>query len=126
MFCKYCKKPSNTQFCSDYCLHRYKLMHDRSYQRALVWLRDRGICSICGVDANDIKNLSEMALKLNRKLPRRRKTAWDVHHMVDINCDIFHLKTVCLFCHQDLTQIQREQREESLVYEFFGEDDMVP
>lgn len=37
-------------FCSEYCVHEWKLRSQPGYLRDQVLLRDRGICAFCGID----------------------------------------------------------------------------
>src|SRR3974390_781650 len=37
-------------FCSEYCVHEWKLRSQPAYLREKVLQRDRGICAACGVD----------------------------------------------------------------------------
>src|SRR5260370_31006272 len=37
-------------FCSDYCVHQWRLRTDPGYLRDQVFARDRGICALCHID----------------------------------------------------------------------------
>jgi hypothetical protein len=37
-------------FCSDYCVHQWRLRSDPGYLRDQVLLRDAGVCAECGLD----------------------------------------------------------------------------
>src|SRR5579872_5518552 len=37
-------------FCSDFCVHEWKLRSQPAYLREQVFLRDRGVCALCGID----------------------------------------------------------------------------
>src|SRR6202522_2396380 len=37
-------------FCSDYCVHQWRLRTDPGYLRDEVFARDRGICAVCSID----------------------------------------------------------------------------
>ncbi|HEV2277162.1 MAG TPA: HNH endonuclease, partial [Acidobacteriaceae bacterium] len=37
-------------FCSDYCVHEWKLRSQPAYLRDQVLARDRGLCAGCGID----------------------------------------------------------------------------
>src|SRR3954467_877980 len=39
-------------FCSEFCVHEWKLRTPPAYLREKVFERDRGICADCGVDTN--------------------------------------------------------------------------
>jgi hypothetical protein len=37
-------------FCSDYCVHQWRLRTDPGYLRDQVFARDRGRCAVCRID----------------------------------------------------------------------------
>jgi hypothetical protein len=37
-------------FCSDYCVHQWRLRTDPGYLRDQVFARDHGICGVCAID----------------------------------------------------------------------------
>src|ERR1700742_39083 len=37
-------------FCSEYCVHQWRLRSDPGYLRDQVFLRDQGVCGRCGTD----------------------------------------------------------------------------
>lgn len=54
--CRQCGKetPSKRRtFCSDGCVHSWKLTTDPNYQRRHVFERDNGVCQICGIDTKE-------------------------------------------------------------------------
>jgi 5-methylcytosine-specific restriction protein A len=104
-------------FCSDWCVHEWRLRTDPGYLREQVFLRDRGVCAICKIDANSayadlkrsrgvhrIRLLSQWGLKRIA-----RKTLWDADHIVPVvegggECDLQNLRTLCLICHRQQTR----------------------
>lgn len=50
-------------FCSAACVHAWKLTTDPGYQRKHVFERDRGICSACGLDTEQLKRDYRAALR---------------------------------------------------------------
>jgi 5-methylcytosine-specific restriction protein A len=114
-------------FCSEFCVHEWKLRSQPAYLREQVFLRDRGICADCSIDtmaaarrlrysrgANRQALLDHWGLK--RGLTRRmRKTLWDADHILPIaegggECDLDNLRTLCLRCHRAATQKLHERR----------------
>ena len=76
-------------------------------------MRDKGICSICGVDGSDYEAMSRKAKELGKKLPEHRNTFWDAHHMTQVceggdNLGVGNIETVCVLCHEDFTVYNRE------------------
>jgi len=51
--CTWCGEPvepPRQSWCSDECLHQYKLRSWPGYARSLVFERDHGVCALCGID----------------------------------------------------------------------------
>lgn len=53
--CRWCKglvaAPRET-FCSDKCVHEWRLRTDSTYVRGCLYDRDQGVCSVCQLDTN--------------------------------------------------------------------------
>ncbi len=55
--CRLCRKPcpeAERHWCSEECLSRYLLTSHGAYVRGQLFERDRGICSLCGVNAEQM------------------------------------------------------------------------
>lgn len=53
--CRWCEKlvfAPRVTFCSDACVHEWRLRTDSGYVRGLLFERDHGVCSVCKVDTN--------------------------------------------------------------------------
>jgi 5-methylcytosine-specific restriction protein A len=103
-------------FCSEYCVHEWKLRTDSGYLREQVHQRDHGICAKCEVNtqaayaelkrsggAHRLKLLAHWGLKRVS-----RKSLWDADHIVPVvegggECDLANLRTLCLVCHRKQT-----------------------
>ncbi len=117
--CRWCslEVPAGRRtFCSDWCVEEWKLRSDPGYLRDKTFERDKGICSVCGLDCaaefNRIRRLrgvgrvrafAEFGLR-----PGSRKSLWDADHIVPVvegggECDLSNIRTVCLRCHRKLT-----------------------
>jgi 5-methylcytosine-specific restriction protein A len=113
-------------FCSDFCVHEWKLRTDPGYLRDQVLARDRGICALCRVDTRaaflDLKRArGTHRLKLldrwglsSQKARLSRKTLWDADHIVPVvegggECDISNIRTLCLLCHRRETLALRRR-----------------
>jgi 5-methylcytosine-specific restriction enzyme A len=123
--CRWCSlevPPRRFTFCSEYCVHEWKLRSQPAYLREHVFLRDKGRCANCHIDtvsemrrlryARGEKRLSLMAYWGVQK--RRRKSLWDADHIVPIiegggECDLDNLRTLCLRCHKEVTQSLRNR-----------------
>jgi 5-methylcytosine-specific restriction protein A len=104
-------------FCSDYCVHQWRLRTDPGYLRDQVFARDHGICGVCEADTIAIYN----ALKRARGKARiaglslygmqtivSRRSLWDADHILPVaegggQCDLDNLRTLCLPCHREVT-----------------------
>jgi 5-methylcytosine-specific restriction protein A len=103
-------------FCSEFCVHEWKLRTQPAYLREQVLKRDRGVCSSCGVDTISAARKLRCARGANRisllehwGLRRRsRKSLWDADHIVPFvegggECDLKIIRTMCLRCHREAT-----------------------
>ena len=108
-------------FCSEYCVHQWRLRSDPGYLRDQVFARDHGVCSLCA--ANTIQIFA--ALKQTRgpareaglrvyglQTIRSRRSLWDADHIVPVaegggQCDLDNLRTLCLPCHREATEALR-------------------
>jgi 5-methylcytosine-specific restriction protein A len=109
-------------FCSDWCVHEWRLRSDPGYLRDRVFERDRGICAICKVPTQS----AYLELKRSRGANRRallahwglkkltRRSLWDADHIVPVaegggECDLDNIRTLCLICHRRETQALRDR-----------------
>jgi 5-methylcytosine-specific restriction enzyme A len=117
--CRWCNlevPPRRFTFCSDWCVHEWRLRTNPGYLREQVFRRDRGICALCHVDAYaaffDLKRsrgTHRQKLLARWGLTRiNRKTLWDADHIVPViegggECDLANIRTLCLVCHRKET-----------------------
>ena len=110
-------------FCSDYCVHQWRLRTDPGYLRDQVFARDRGICAICRTDTIAVY----AALKRSRGPARAaglslygmksiaaRRSLWDADHLLPVaegggQCDLDNIRTLCLLCHRQATADLRKR-----------------
>ena len=103
-------------FCTDACVHQWRLRTSPAYLRDCVLERDRGICARCTVDtvaaywllrkARGRRRQELFAVWGIRTLTRR--SLWDADHIVPVAegggaCDLSNLRTLCLHCHRVVT-----------------------
>jgi len=104
-------------FCSDFCVHQWRLRSDPGYLRDQVFARDRGLCALCSTDTV----AAYAALKRSRDPGRAqalelwgmksitaRRSLWDADHIRPVaegggQCDLDNLRTLCLPCHREVT-----------------------
>ncbi len=119
--CRWCLMeilaPRRRTFCSDYCVHQWRLRSDPGYLRDHVFARDRGLCALCATDTV----AAYAALKRSRGTARAqalelwgmksitaRRSLWDADHIRPVaegggQCDLDNLRTLCLPCHREVT-----------------------
>ncbi len=129
--CRWCRleilAPRRRSFCSDYCVHQWRLRSDPGYVRDQVFARDRGICALCATDTV----AAYAALKRSRGAVRAealamwglkdvsaRRTLWDADHIRPVaegggQCDLENLRTLCLPCHREVTADLRRRLRKS-------------
>jgi 5-methylcytosine-specific restriction protein A len=113
-------------FCSDFCVHEWKLRTQPAYLREKVFERDRGICDSCLVDTvaaarklRFSRGVSRSSLLAHWGLrTRSRKSLWDADHIVPViegggECDLSNIRTLCLRCHRSATAALRRRIRET-------------
>ena len=104
-------------FCSDFCVHQWRLRSDPGYLRDQVFARDRGVCALCAADTVRIFAALRRArgpardagLRLyGLQTIRSRRSLWDADHRLPVaegggQCDLGNLRTLCLPCHREVT-----------------------
>ena len=104
-------------FCSDYCVHQWRLRTDPGYLRDQVFARDHGICHLCQADtvaiyaalkrARGNARIAGLSLYGMKSITSRR-SLWDADHILPVaegggQCDLDNLRTLCLPCHREVT-----------------------
>lgn len=123
--CRWCNlevPPGRRTFCSDFCVHEWRLRTDPGYLREQVLARDRGICAGCGVDAvSEWRRIRRLPFARRRAVlaewgvrPGSRASLWDADHIVPVaegggECDLNNLRTLCLRCHRQATAALRRR-----------------
>lgn len=117
--CRWCKgdtPPRRRTFCSDACVHEWRLRTNPSYLREMVLARDRGVCAQCKTDTLALRrDMRKLDYAARRKFLKEwgiretnRKSLWDADHVVPVaegggQCDLANMRTLCLKCHRDAT-----------------------
>ncbi len=105
-------------FCSDACVHQWKLRTDPGYLREQVFLRDRGVCALCGLDTEALrKDKRKLDYKSRRQFEKDwgpRRNLWDADHIMPVvegggECDLSNMRTLCLTCHREATATLRRR-----------------
>jgi hypothetical protein len=114
-------------FCSDFCVHQWRLRTDPGYLRDQVFARDRGRCALCHIDTVAAYNALKRArgparaagLRLyGLKTIAARRSLWDADHILPVvegggQCDLDNLRTLCLLCHREVTAELRQRLRKS-------------
>ena len=125
VLCRWCSlevPAARRTFCSDWCVHEWRLRTDPGYLRDRVFERDKGICAVCGMDtvaewrrikrlaaARRVGVLRDLGLKT-----LRRSSLWDADHIAPVvegggECDLSNIRTLCLKCHRKATAELRQR-----------------
>lgn len=126
--CRWCKGAIGGRrrtFCSDACVHQWRLRSSASYLRECVFARDRGVCALCDIDTVAQRRLV-MRLPFARRMralrglieqgtvTRFRKTWWEADHIVPVveggDSNLENLRTLCIPCHRGVTVELRLRR----------------
>jgi 5-methylcytosine-specific restriction endonuclease McrA len=123
--CRWCRAEvpkGRRTFCSDTCVHEWKLRTDPGYLREQVFARDRGVCAKCGADTIALRrDMRKLDFAARRQFLKRwklregsRKSLWDADHVVPVaegggQCDLSNMRTLCLLCHGEATAALRER-----------------
>ena len=113
-------------FCSEFCVHEWKLRTQPAYLREQVLKRDHGICASCRINTLAVARTLRYARGIRRAslleywgLRRRsRRTLWDADHIVPVTegggeCDLDNIRTLCLRCHRQATAQLRLRKRSS-------------
>lgn len=130
--CRWCKGAVSGRrrtFCSDACVHEWRLRSSTSYLRECVFERDRGICAICRTDTHKLRcrvmrlsfgsRMKELrALLDSGVIHRRRKSWWEADHILPVveggDSNLDNIRTLCIPCHRGVTRELRERRRMSI------------
>jgi 5-methylcytosine-specific restriction enzyme A len=122
--CRWCKgrvSGRRRTFCSDACVHEWRLRSSTSYLREQVFARDRGICALCGIDTVRLRR-SVLRLPFGRRMlemkrlqiTRGRKSWWEADHILPVveggDSNLENVRTLCVACHRQATAELRERR----------------
>ena len=115
-------------FCSDFCVHEWRLRSQPVYLRQQIFKRDKGVCAHCGLNAlKEHARLRRARGDARRELMqhwglnlRMRKSLWDADHILPVaegggECDLDNIRTLCLRCHRVVTAQLRERSRRSKV-----------
>ena len=126
--CRWCKGAVSGRrrtFCSDACVHEWRLRSSTSYLRECVFARDKGVCALCGIDTHKQRRrvlrlpFSERMQRLREMhehglIHHGRKTWWEADHVVPVveggDSNLENMRTLCIPCHRGVTAELRMRR----------------
>jgi 5-methylcytosine-specific restriction enzyme A len=107
-------------FCGAACVDEWRLRTDPGYLRGQVFARDRGVCTVCGLDTEVLrKEKRKLDYASRRQFEKEwgpRRNLWDADHIIPVaegggECDLSNMRTLCLKCHRAATaQLRRRLR----------------
>ncbi len=140
--CRFCGTevtPPRKTFCSEECIHEYRIRSDIKYLRQAVYLRDCGKCAICGVDTRfiqiELEDAASLAIKQTAKgddwwlkpvyqdvlvkyqltVNEAGKSIWAADHVTPVidgggECDLSNIRSLCIPCHKEVSSEQAQAR----------------
>ena len=130
--CRWCRleilAARRRSFCSEFCVHQWRLRSDPGYLREQVYARARGVCALCAMDT--VAAMGELKRSRGRQRTellamwglasvRARRSLWDADHIRPVaegggQCDLENLRTLCLPCHREVTaELRRRLRKQT-------------
>jgi len=121
--CRWCRTPvqrPRRTFCSDACVHEWKVRSSPWYVRQQVKKRDKGTCRLCGF--NVVKAHREWTRskppasdRAVRKAWRAVRPRWEADHIVPVadgggECGLENYRLLCRPCHVKVTLEWRAER----------------
>jgi len=113
-------------FCSESCVHEWKITTNPGYVRQCLERRDHGVCQVCGLDCGatrrgigrlhfrDWQDRARALYPWGIKDPTR--SLWEAHHVVAVSrgggeCGLGNYQTLCWRCHRIETRKLRRNKE---------------
>jgi hypothetical protein len=123
--CRWCRtavRPPRRTFCSDACVHEWKLRSDPGYVRKHVWKRDAGICRLChdnlrAAERRWRRDRPAAGDRAARRRWRQRRPRWEADHVLPVadgggECGLENYRLLCRRCHVIVTLEWRRKRRE--------------
>jgi 5-methylcytosine-specific restriction enzyme A len=139
--CRRCGDPivenRRRTFCSDECVHQWRLTSDPAYLRQQVFERDRGVCAGCRLDTQALLRYFPRGWRYYQRIGERQVVSsaewielcralgipqsraenaslWDADHIIPViegggECDLSNIRTLCICCHRAATMELRRR-----------------
>ena len=122
--CRWCRTEVSGRrrtFCSDVCVHEWRLRSSVSYLRDCVFARDKGICALCGIDTVKLRRrvlrlpFGQRMLEMQAmSILKGRKSWWEADHITPVveggDSNLANVRTLCTICHRGVTTELRLRR----------------
>ena len=121
--CRWCRTPvrrPRRTFCSEACVHEWKIRSSPWYVRKQVKKRDRGTCRLCGLNVTKAHREWTRAKppatdRVARRLWRSTEPRWEADHIVPVvdgggECGLENYRLLCRACHVSVTTKWRTAR----------------
>lgn len=127
--CRWCKGAVSGRrrtFCSDACVHEWRLRSSTSYLRECVFERDAGVCALCRMDTHRLrKRIMRLPFAQRMReirsmqdqgvIHKRRKSWWEADHILAVveggDSSLENMRTLCIPCHRaDTRQLAMKRR----------------
>lgn len=143
--CRFCKRevmPPRKTFCSDACVHEWKLRSSSKYLRKFIYERDLGKCAKCGTDTRyvriELEDAAQAAMKESGRwywddhplyleclskwqltVKEAKKSLWEADHIIEVadgggESDLANFQTLCIPCHKVKSAAMRAERARQL------------
>jgi hypothetical protein len=126
-WCHHLVRPPKITFCSDKCVHEWRLRTDGGYLRRCLFARDRGVCACCGLNTLQLYHQFRTEMKpsetrkavrecwKSRGWPVHRTSFWEADHILEVvngggECDLGNYQTLCVPCHKKKTAQHAHER----------------
>lgn len=111
-------------FCSDECVHEYRLRSSPAYMRQSVRKRDKCICSLCGLNCfalakelrrraktqtfQEVEFFKSRGLEPIKFIGTKKRSLWAADHIIPVvegggECGLENMRTLCIWCHKKVT-----------------------
>lgn len=123
--CRHCSQEvpkGRRTFCSEACVHEWKVRTNPQYVRRQLLARDRGVCQHCRFDTQRFREEIDRLPFTQRQDALRARgylwwTAhlWEADHIVPViegggECGLENYRTLCIPCHRAATKQLHQRR----------------
>jgi 5-methylcytosine-specific restriction protein A len=121
--CRWCRRrvtPPRRTFCSNACVHEWKVRSSPWYVRREVKKRDKGTCRLCALNVvkahrDWTRAQPPAADRAARRLWRAARPRWEADHIIPVadgggECALDNYRLLCRPCHLQVTLAWRARR----------------